>query len=274
MPTSRSKSRSLLIDVDHRSALRHRADEIKTTHALFFHTIRDKLALVTAHTVTPDHRDAPVVGPGRTLTHQDEVEIIRILSGRRPQGPIAVYPDSLLFRDEEVVCWWLPPTRRAMHLMTHNGGLQHVDAQWPSLVALVRNRELFLAAVAGTNRPTGNTALFHAPIGNVDGMGRVCTGSARLPLAGDVADIDGWSSVVFDTAFTHVNHNGTLKAGSSKSKKGKRSEKLHADAEFWMDKTIYGNGIPDDWLNPLCANLGNWLNYMTSRHEQTGDRRR
>lgn len=273
MRTKNSKSRSLVIDVDHNLALGHRTDEIQTTHALFFHTMKNTLALVTAHTVSPDQRDAPVVGPGRTLTHQDEIEIVRLLLGRSQHNGIAVYPESLLFRDEGAVCWWLPPTQRIMHLMTHDGGLQHVKALWPSLVALVRDRELFLVAVPGTARPTGKTDLFHAPLGNVDAKGRVCTGNARLPLTSDVSDIEGWSSVVFDTAFTHVNHGSTLKAGASRQKR-RRAAKRHADAEFWLDKAVHEKGIPDDRLNRFGGNLGTWLNHMTSRQlQQTGDER-
>jgi len=245
-------------------------EEIQTTHAIFFHQRKHTLAITTAHEVSADDNGAPVVGPGRPLTQEDEQALLDILMSRESQASIEILPPTVLFFDRSTLAWWLPSAIRPMYLRSHEGGLQTILTRWPSLVAMVRNMELHLAAVEGDERPTAATPIYHAPLPNVYGDSLVCTGSARLPLSMTVGDIAAWESVVFDSAFTHTNHRETLRAPVVKTLKGRTSKRKSekrddADASFWLARDGETQAFPNATLNPIDRTLAEWITTASGR---------
>lgn len=263
---SRDTGTALLDGYDADAVNRALSDELRTTHGLFFHQRKQVLASVTAHSVETDANGVPVVGPGRPLTPEDEQALLDLMLGREQAEPVEILPPTVLYRDRNATIWWLPPMIRPMHLRTHDDGAQTIVTHWPNLVALVRNRTLHLVAVEGSERPGASTELFHAPLPNVFASTQVCTGSARLPLAMRISDLPGWESVVFDSAFTHVNHDATLRAPERKQRKraGPRAaagnaQNARADASYWAARAGQVEPFPNASLNPLGITLAEWL---------------
>lgn len=238
--------------------------ELQTVSALFFHAAHNALVLTTAHAVHTGADGVPLVGPGRPLTPEDEEGILRLLLSRDGASVFDVLPASVLYTDRLTLMWWLPGEVRPMHLLSHDRGHHTILTRWPSLVAMVRNRTLYLAAVEGDARPTADTPLFHAPLPNTYASTAVCTGSARLPLGQRAGDLDGWNAVIFDSAFTHTNHTATLapERVTTRAKSGKprsRKQPRHANAEWWSAHDGRTEAFPFDALNPLGLTLAQWL---------------
>lgn len=276
-----SAPNNLIDTFDPEAVTRALANEMRTTHAIFFHQRKESLAMTTVHPVETDADGIPIVGPGRPLTPEDEQAVLDLLMSRDGQEPIEILPASVLYRDRNTTIWWLPPLIRPMHLRSHDQGLQTILTRWPSLVALVRDRTLHLVAVEGDARPSADTALHHAPLPNVYADTSVCTGSARLPLAMRVSDIPAWESVVFDTAFTHTNHTSTLRPVQAVAAKGRTSKRklsappkqVDADAAYWAKREGHTLPFPDGSLNPLGLTLAQWLPALSGSIERRVARR-
>lgn len=152
-----------------------------------------------------------------------------------------------------------------MHLLDHKSGVRTIQTRWPSLVALVRDRELYLVAVEGDQRPTGDSPIFHAPMPNVYRTTLVCTGNAKLPLSAHIADLPGWESVVYDTAFTTTHHDGTLRPQPAKKTKAgakgksKPPAKRAANVDFWRARAGETQPFPDTSLNPIGLTIAAWI---------------
>jgi PRTRC genetic system protein B len=266
------ESDALLVDVyDTEGVVREMRDTLRTTHALFFHQRERMLALTTVHPVTTTREGMPEVGPGRPLSYEDEQSILALLGSRAEEASIEILPERVLYRDPSTLLWWLPAAVRPMHLRTHAEGLRTIEAHWPALAFLVRERSLYLAALACDARPTADTPLFHAPLGNVYADTGVCTGSARLPEGPETRHITAWEAVITDTAFTHTNHDATLRAPGTR-KRG--SGFVKTDASFWLKRASEGP-LPVAQFNPLGITLGEWLPRLraSERSGRVGPRR-
>lgn len=247
---------ALLVDLyDTEGVVRAMRDTLHTTHALFFHQRDRALALTTVHPVSTGDDGVPEVGPGRPLSYEDEQAILALLGSRGEEQVIEILPERVLYRDPSTLLWWLPPAVRPMHLRMHAEGLRTIQAHWPALAFLVRERSLYIAALASDARPEAETPLFHAPLGNVYADTSVCTGSARLPEGPEPRHLPAWESVITDTAFTHTNHDATLRAPGTR----KRGVGLvRTDASFWLKQEGKG-ALPVERYNPLGVTLGEWL---------------
>lgn len=235
----------------------------RATSALFFHHSDRSLAMVTAHGIEHDAAGLPHVGPGRPLTPTDERRILDMLLGR-DEGAIEILPANVLARSQGMLMWWLPPQVRPMHLKHRSSGRgTTITTRWPSLVVLVIGRTLFLVAVAGDERPTATTPLFHSPLPNVFADTRVCTGSAVLPTDHSLADMDGWNAVVFDTYWTHDNHDEVLIEPKRRGRKAEQNARSKA-GDFWIERDGDQTMFPDSRLSPLGMTLGDWPVFQTT----------
>lgn len=226
----------------HESALR-------PERALVFYTRGSALEMVTAHDVR-DTRGGPALGPGHPLSPEDELEIVRLLhSADTAPAVIEVFPPGLLALDRFQMAWWVPPAVRPMHFHAHgpDGARRWArNVRWPGLVLRVVGHELFVAAVAGDERPSAATPLVKAPIANMWANGQMCAGNAVLPKDMMIADIPAFEAVVFDSAFSHANDRDVVR------KRGKPVDPMvfwqSADASFAPSNAV-----------PLHLTLGQWL---------------
>jgi PRTRC genetic system protein B len=246
-----------LVDLPNGDAIQRALDASRTAPslALVFHTRNDgrQLSVVTAHRVAADRRQRVNIQPGRPLTHEDEMEVLRLL---RPQGShagFAVYPSTLLHATAAHAMWWLPPQRYPM-LLREAGSDRLVQrtVMWPNLALLVRQRRLYAVAFAGSERPTADTPCYMPPLANFWKSTECCTGTAELPEGHDLSQLDAWARVLRDTAFSHAN--------AEVIRNPKRSGPRQIDPmAHW--RTAKPTPFPDNQLVPLRFALRDWLGY-------------
>lgn len=226
--------------------------------ALLFHTSGSSLSLVTAHEVIHDAYGSAHIGPGRVALPSDERRLADILASRSRRTRIDLVPENLLHSEADALAWWMPPTQREMLVKDKQGVAHALSVVWPSLVALVVRRKLYIVALDGTARPACDSAVYHPPLANVYEDGSVCTGSAALPHGQAIADLPGWRAVIEATYWSHDNTTKVLAA--PKAHKGKRpTTDNYRAAEFWKGRS--GTNIPvrEADLVPLGMNLTAWM---------------
>lgn len=251
----------------------HFTDPLITTHALLFHTRGSKLAVVTAHAVNKTHRGkGAALQPGRPLTPEDEATLLTMLQSTQGASKPIIFPPNILFADRDFAVWHEPSAVRPMFFMD-SGKVSSILTRWPSLVMAVRGRSLHVVAVEGDARPAGETPVFHAPLANVYWNSLVCTGTAKRPLNAGIEAIAGWNAVIYDTCFTHDNHDNVLRA-PSKSRKRKQAEVDPSAArskavQFWSGRDADLTPFPNDSLNPFGKTLAAWIEAVRvgERHE-------
>jgi PRTRC genetic system protein B len=133
--------------------------------------------------------------------------------------------------------------------------MRKLNVPWPRLLIVTNtNGKMAVAALKGNRRPTARTKLYHAPLMNVSSNGAVCTGSASVPLECGVEDIASWESVMFDTAFSHVNNPATFRL----DRKKEITTKLNL--RFWQSLSKQKvESFPNDRLLPMRNSLENFI---------------
>lgn len=101
--------------------------------------------------------------------------------------------------------------RRAPMWFRVGGHTRGFRVPWPPLVFVAHRRSLWCAALPKNARPGPGTALCHAPLINVDAGGAVCLGTAEAPPDCAPERRGDWEATVCATAFSHVNHDRTLR---------------------------------------------------------------
>jgi PRTRC genetic system protein B len=150
----------------------------------------------------------PHVGAGSPFATSDLAQLTAILSDTQDDESLLL-PPNLLGRSNAHLCWYVPGKVRPMWFATDKG-TQRLDVPWPNLIFLVKDGRLSITAYEGSKRPDASTRLYHAPLSNIYRDTGVCIGSATVPASMDIKTMAGWESVIFDTRFSHVNHDATL----------------------------------------------------------------
>lgn len=268
-----ARTSNLIARFDDTDVKRLQSSTLRTTHALLFHAAGNQLRLITAHPVHETQRAGQEIGPGRPLSPEDEAVLVDLLLSARGQLGFEIIPPTLLYRDGGTMLWWAPPAVRPMHLR-RDGKLTTIRTLWPNLVLMVRARTLFVAALAGSERPTATTKLYHAPLANIFSDGSMCTGDVKLPVEETLADIPAWEAALFGSAFTHANHADAIgRAPAAKSAKKSKSKPSEAAARstdpeaFWSARNGSVAPFPDQRLVAMRLTLREWPGAV-------GDRRR
>src|SRR5437879_6193441 len=77
-----------------------------------------------------------------------------------------VLPEHVLARAPELIAWWSRAQSRLMFFGDGNAEMEKLNGKMyphPSLVFMIHGRELFVRALVGDSRPTGDTRLKNAP---------------------------------------------------------------------------------------------------------------
>jgi len=226
-----------------------REDAPKPTLAVLFHTTSSgALAMTTTHAIRNMRSKAPLICAGRLLAPADEHRILDLLLGRERARASRLLPSHCLLAEDDAFAWWLPAEVRPMHLANPSRRWT-IHTRWPTLVAKVVDRKLSVAALAEDCHPEADTPLYHAPLPNLYENTDCCTGDANLPIESSVEALEGWRSVLLDSAFTHPNWNGAL----AKPKKGETVE------TFWSARDGVTEPFPAKRLVPLRQTLAQWL---------------
>ena len=200
--------------------------------------------------------DQPMLDSGRLLSHDEAQEIANVI--RHPVLPeesagIAFLSPFLIRQTPASLTWYRPPSSATMHWRTKERTA--ITAVLPGLLFHVRDRTLYVAAFDGASRPTEQTPLYHAPVGNVYSGTSVCVGNAVLPATMLPSDMPAWEHVLLSTNFTHTNHAKVLRAKTT-------TEQLVA---FWTRRTRLKSAPGKKLLAPLGVTAGQWVSRLEGR---------
>jgi PRTRC genetic system protein B len=158
--------------------------------------------------VTVDGAGVPQIGALRPVS----AAFLAALRARTAaKVPLEFLPPHVLCRMPGTIVWWTPPCVRRLCYGDQQGEFSQLhgyEVHLPAFVwRLTNGRTLAIRAVAGTDRPSPDTALAVAPVWNVYDDGGVCLGSMRAPHRDAVECIGEWVDGFWGSAFTHPNAN-------------------------------------------------------------------
>lgn len=178
------------------------------------------ISYATIHPVDTAEGDAsPVIRAGRPV---DKVALREVVAGLLDASRVrsGVLPDNILSIGPDFVVWWERPCERTYYFDCRRGpegsdaasvGKRAGKGFVPGLVFVAKNQSMMVFAVKGSERPTLDTPLFHAPLMNVWVDGRVCTGSMPLPDSTMAESVATWSRSFWESNFSHPNHAKVVK---------------------------------------------------------------
>jgi PRTRC genetic system protein B len=204
--------------------------------------------LASMHDFVVNEQGESVIGAGRVMSKEDVESMLRSMlkMGKRK---VSLLPPSVVSISETHIAWTVPALVRPMLFNITGIPMKKIDVPWPRLLMVAnRNGKVAVAALKTTGRVSAKTKLYQAPLMNVYASGNVCTGSATLPDECDLDQIKAWESVMFDSAFSHVNNPSTLSLAGDKEK----AVDNKAHYRFWLSLSKKkADKFPNEHLNPL-----------------------
>lgn len=207
--------------------------------------------LVSMHDfIVTDENKEPVIGAGRLLIKEDVESLFRSLL-KMQNNKVELLPNNVVSISEGHIAWTVPAKVRPMLFNIGSAGIKKLNVPWPRLL-IVANRQgkVAVSALKGRGRPS----LYHAPLMNVGANGDVCTGTASVPNECGIENMTAWESVIFDTAFSHVNNNSTLALD------GKKEVDTAAHYRFWLSLSKKMEEVfPNPRLVPMRMSLERFI---------------
>ncbi|ULQ48406.1 hypothetical protein JN531_016645 (plasmid) [Flagellatimonas centrodinii] len=165
-----------------------------------------RITVVTEHPV-----DAEGLGVGVLLSESSVRQLLERLGYGDPGDTenLLLEPE-ILAMTPGLVSWLVPGAVRPMWFRLGSKDA-HVTVCWPDLVFAVTARGTLAVAAcsAAACKRTRNVNLYHAPLMNVYGDGRVCL-PGGVELRASRAGRPSAEDAMFKTAFSHVNHTAVL----------------------------------------------------------------
>ena len=229
---------------------------LKAVCALLVYEHRDRVVgnaqyILASHLLHQDRRSTRV-GSGRLLGASERQRLLDVLSNTSQSSNHYLEPE-ILSHSTTQIAWYMPGAVRKMWFRVGNS-VQSVRVPWPTLVFCARPRTLSIAALNTPARPRADAKLFHAPLMNVHANTQLCTGSSPLPEACSLSARNEYEAIVFDTNFSHVNHDRTLKLNDPKAVDTKHHLK------FWREAHAAKLQVfPTKSLVALNLTLARWL---------------
>ena len=173
--------------------------------ALLIHQVEqsatnEQAIAIMAHDVFHQENGQSMLGAGRPFGHTEKKHMLDILS--QDTSPEMEFLEArCLAQGKETLMWYRPRQRTQVDVLGKD-----YNVPLPSLVFLLHQKELFVAAYAGDKRPTKDTRLLKAGLPNVGGIdGLWCSGGNSLPSHPRQSHIEEVERVFFLSPFTHFN---------------------------------------------------------------------
>lgn len=212
--------------------------------------------LASMHDFVTNEQGESVIGAGRLMSKEDVESVLRSMleMGKRK---VSLLPPNVVSISETHIAWTVPAQVRPMLFNITGLPMKKIDVPWPRLLMVAnRNGKLAVAALKTNGRVSAKTKLYQAPLMNVNANGNVCTGSATLPDECGLDQLNAWESVMFDSAFSHVNNPSTLSLDRDKDK----AVDNKAHYRFWLSLSKMKVGkFPVENLNPLRYGVDNFI---------------
>lgn len=221
------------------------------THALLVWTLNDQPAYASLNPV----KDGVVQHQQQALTSKQLLRFTREMIDPMSKAAIKemqveITPMRVLLSDpvNDLTVWWRPGRPTPQFFDCDELGTIQGVCHMPSLVFVQKGTGLSVCAVAGQDRPTNDSAVFHAPMFNTYASGAVCLGGVHLQ------PIKGWDDI-------DANEEGFLR-GINTHPNGQHAKTRYANGIFALWRDLVKNpklAWDDTWLNPMGGNLRDWI---------------
>jgi PRTRC genetic system protein B len=187
---------------------------IRPRFAVVFHGDGEtnNIVCATQHQVNSNN----TLSLGRVVSASHISKAFSELNTGQSKQKFSCLPETVLHDSSERLVWY---KRRFIGDMWFRVGSkpQHFTVEWPSLLFIVdkASRKLRVFALSSNARPTAKSRLYHAPLMNINAQGVLCQGTAMLPSQITTETITQCENTIFDSQFTHINHDFTLRNQTS-----------------------------------------------------------
>lgn len=183
----------------------------------------------TIHSVNADgagHR----LGPGRPIT-AEAMKAVATQFAKQLRAKETILREQVLLSNDDLLVWWTPACTRLcfFDIDWHKGALgrdrlqgRNANLPIPPLVwALKRTKGqgawqgVFVWALEHNVRPEDDTALYRAPLLNINNDGTVCWGNGTIPPNRDQKHIEVWQEAFFASVFSHYNETTPFKGAEA-----------------------------------------------------------
>lgn len=205
----------------------------------------------TLHPLKTSRRGQALIGAGRPFSHRDLQHLLARLAGQSVRREVVFLPPTVLAHGEDFTAWWQPARIVPMWFLLQ-GQRFGFRVPWPPLLFVAVRQTLRCAALAQDARPEPDTALYHAPLMNINAEGEVCLGTAEPPSACTLDQRTAWAATVGETHFAHVSHPHTLQLDGASTVDTERH------FQFWrgLDGQL---AFPSSALVAMRRSAGNWI---------------
>jgi len=226
------------------------AGAVEPLSALLLYQAEGRI-LGTLHSLNTGRQGQAVIGAGRPFTHRDLQGLLARLAGPSARPTVTFLPPTVLAHGEDFTAWWQPARCTPMWFLLQ-GRRYGFRVPWPPLLFLAVRQTLYCVALAEDARPEPDTALYHAPLMNIDAQGAVCLGTAEPPPACTLEHCAAWAATVRETHFAHVSHAHTLQLDGA--------SRIDTEWHFQFWRGLDGqSAFSREALVPIRPDAGAWI---------------
>ncbi len=211
-----------------------RISVIRPSFAIVFHedSLSNSIVCATRHKVNPDTHTLSI---GTIVSAPQIAKTFSELKVEKSKQNTVCIPENVIYESDQLLVWF---KRRFVGDMwfRHGSKPQRLNVEWPPLLfALLKKKQsMYVFALGKNSRPNENSVLYNAPFMNINERGHLCQGTAHLPIDLSTQSITECESTLFDSQFTHVNHEYTFRH--------KTDNKTHFS--FWKSKAKTRSRVP------------------------------
>lgn len=214
--------------------------------------------IVTQHDIQTSADEKQYISSGTPLTKERMQVLYEGITGSSSAG-FSVMGTNVLHNDSTHLVWTSKSQQLPMWFMCKGKRVSLKKVPYPSLLwSLTKSSggvtNMRIAALRADRRPSEKTKLYHAPLMNVGKTGELCYGTADIPRFIDTARIHEYEEAVFNSNFSHVNHQQTFKPSVANEE---ISNAKHI--KQWRSLTKVEK-FPATLLQPTGLTLEEWIN--------------
>ena len=187
--------------------------EIKAQALLaYHHTKTDRLDFTVHPVIEAGNKGMFALGAGRAFSEDDKENLIDILLNI--DSDIEFIDLRILVKSRQMLVWYNPPQKAEISFNSpaYTG---NVDTFIPGLIFIATPGNLRCYSYKGKSRPTPDTKLYWAPLGNMYEDGSFCTGNCETPKENSIASIPVWERFVLECTNTHSGNVQVLKSATT-----------------------------------------------------------
>lgn len=176
-----------------------------TSRAILLHCERHSGDIeVTSHEVIK----TPVgytLGAGQLFGLEQKRELAEIFSDAILSESLTCQDDRVIAQTSYAVAWYMPAQQRELNFR-YKSSILKLKVKIPNAVGIMCRGDLYVACYKGktTQKPSGDTPLYRAPLANMISEFQFCMGNIKIPHNACASNIDIWTQAIWETTNTHV----------------------------------------------------------------------